>query len=188
MVKPFVFQVVGYQNRGKTTFIRKLMESLRELNLEVAVLKHHGHGGKPDIAKLKDSHNHFHAGAVASLVEGDGTMELLGNFSSGASIAELIHLLGLFHPDVILIEGYKQEDFPKVILIKEESDLLLLEGLVNVKVAVAWPECLERTRKQASVPVFPLDSNQFFEWFLEQILGWHNARSIAINKIEEEDQ
>ncbi|WP_236712813.1 molybdopterin-guanine dinucleotide biosynthesis protein B [Peribacillus muralis] len=168
-MKPFIFQVVGYQNRGKTTFIKKMIENLRELNVETAVLKHHGHGGKPDISNLKDSHNHFQAGAAASLVEGDGTIELLGNLKGGASITELIKLLSLFHPDVILIEGYKQEDFPKVILIKEESDLSLLERLSNVQAAVAWPERLERTRNHASVPVFPLNSDQFFSWFLEQI-------------------
>ncbi|WP_340372721.1 molybdopterin-guanine dinucleotide biosynthesis protein B [Peribacillus sp. FSL E2-0218] len=188
VVKPFVFQVVGYQNRGKTTFIKKVIEKLRKVKVEVAVLKHHGHGGKPDIANLKDSHNHFQAGAVASLVEGDGTMELLGNLNAGASITELIQLLGLFHPDVILIEGYKQEDFPKVILIKEESDLILLETLLNVKAAIAWPECLERTMNHATVPVFPLDADLFFEWFLERILKWHNARSIVLRKMDEGDQ
>jgi molybdopterin-guanine dinucleotide biosynthesis protein B len=169
LVKPFIFQVVGYQNRGKTTFITNIIEKLRAVKLETAILKHHGHGGKPDITGMKDSHKHFQSGAAASLVEGDGTIELLGNFKGEAPIAELIQLLGLFLPDVILIEGYKQEDFPKVIIIKEESDLLLLERLTNVKAAVAWPECLERTRNHASVPVFPLDSDQFIPWFLKQI-------------------
>ena len=169
LVKPFIFQVVGYQNRGKTTFITNLIQKLREAKLETAVLKHHGHGGKPDVTGTKDSNKHFLAGAAASLVEGDGTIELLGNFKGRAPITELIQLLSLFLPDVILIEGYKQEDFPKVILIKEESDLPLLERLTNVKAAVAWPECLERARNHASVPVFPLDSDQFITWFLEQI-------------------
>ncbi len=161
---------------------------LREVNVEVAVLKHHGHGGKPNINNVKDSHNHFQAGAIASLVEGDGSLELLGSFNSEPPITELIQLLGLFHPDVILIEGHKQKDFPKLVLIKEESDLLLLERLTNVKAAVAWPDCLERTRKQASVPVFSLDADQFFEWFLEQILGWHNAHSIALRKSDDGDR
>ncbi|MBX9955467.1 molybdopterin-guanine dinucleotide biosynthesis protein B [Peribacillus simplex] len=169
LVKPFIFQVVGYQNRGKTTFITNLIKKLREAKLETAVLKHHGHGGKPDVTGTKDSNKHFLAGAAASLVEGDGTIELLGNFRGSAPITELIQLLCLFLPDVILIEGYKQEDFPKVILIKEESDLPLLERLTNVKAAVAWPEYLERARNHASVPVFPLDSDQFITWFLEQI-------------------
>ncbi|MGE7762864.1 molybdopterin-guanine dinucleotide biosynthesis protein B [Peribacillus sp. NPDC097895] len=167
--KPFIFQVVGYQNRGKTTFITNIIEKLRAVKLETAVLKHHGHGGKPDIIGMKDSKKHFQAGAAASLVEGDGTIELLGHFKAGAPITELIQLLGLFSPDVILVEGYKQEDFPKIILIKEESDLVLLVRLTNVKAAVAWPECLERTRNHALVPVFPLNSDQFFLWFLEQI-------------------
>lgn len=169
LVKPFIFQVVGYQNRGKTTFITNIIEKLRKAKLETAVLKHHGHGGKPDVNGMKDSNKHFQAGAAASLVEGDGTIELLGNFNGKAPITELIQLLCLFLPDVILIEGYKQEDFPKVILIKEESDLVLLERLTNVKAAVAWPACLERTRNHASVPVFPLDSDSFIKWFLEQI-------------------
>ncbi|MBK5444778.1 MULTISPECIES: molybdopterin-guanine dinucleotide biosynthesis protein B [unclassified Peribacillus] len=169
LVKPFIFQVVGYQNRGKTTFITNIIEKLRAVNLETAVLKHHGHGGKPDHTSIKDSTKHFQAGAAASLVEGDGTIELLGNFRNGTSIAELIQFLALFHPDVILIEGYKQEDFPKVILIKEENDLLLLKQLNNIKAIIAWPDCLEQSMSNASVPVFPLNSDHFISWFLEQI-------------------
>jgi molybdopterin-guanine dinucleotide biosynthesis protein B len=167
-VTPFIFQVVGYQNRGKTTFITKLIKKLHEENLETVVLKHHGHGGKPDPSGIKDSTMHFQAGAAASLVEGDGTIELLGDFKKEATIEELVQLLGIFHPDVILIEGYKQERFPKVILIKEESDLLLLNKLTNIQALVAWPDCLEQTQSIAEVPVFPLDSHHFISWFLER--------------------
>lgn len=165
---PFIFQIVGYQNRGKTTFITKLIRNLKEEKLETAVLKHHGHGGKPDTGLKKDSTKHFHAGAAASLVEGDGSIELLGNFKSGATLPELLRLLGMFHPDVILIEGYKRENFPKVILIKENSDFELLKRLTNIQAVVAWPTCLEQAKEQAEVPVFPLDSDDFFEWFIHK--------------------
>ncbi|MGE7602695.1 molybdopterin-guanine dinucleotide biosynthesis protein B [Peribacillus sp. NPDC097675] len=166
---PFIFQIVGYQNRGKTTFITKLIRDLQEKKLETAVLKHHGHGGKPDTGLEKDSTKHFEAGAAASLVEGDGSIELLGNFKTGTTLPELLQLLKMFHPDVILIEGYKREDFPKVILIKEDSDLELVKLLTNVQAVVAWPTCLEQAKDRAEVPVFPLDSDGFIEWFLQQI-------------------
>lgn len=165
---PFIFQIVGYQNRGKTTFITKLIQELRKEKVETAVLKHHGHGGKPDTALKKDSTKHFEAGAAASLVEGDGSIELLGNFKSGPTLPELLQVLGIFHPDVILIEGYKQEDFPKVILMKEDSDFELLKRLTNVQAVVAWPTCLEQAKTLAHVPVFPLDSDRFVEWFIQQ--------------------
>lgn len=171
LVTPFIFQIVGYQNRGKTTFITKLIKELRAENLETAVLKHHGHGGKPDHTGMKkDSTKHFQAGAAASLVEGDSSIELLGNFKAGANLADLLQLLGMFHPDVILIEGYKQEDFPKVILVKEESDLQLLKQLSSIQAVVAWPACLEQAKCLAEVPVFPLDSDGFGEWFLKTVL------------------
>ena len=169
MVKPFLFQIVGYQNRGKTTFITKLIQALRMENLETAVLKHHGHGGKPDNTGQKDSTKHFQAGAAASLVEGDGSIELLGNFKSVATLPDLLHLLEIFHPDVILIEGYKREDFPKVILVKEESDLSLLKQLTNIRAVVAWPACLDQAKSVAEVPVFPLDAERFAEWFIKQV-------------------
>ncbi|MFJ7746432.1 molybdopterin-guanine dinucleotide biosynthesis protein B [Peribacillus sp. NPDC097295] len=165
---PFIFQIVGYQNRGKTTFITKLIRNLKEEKLETAVLKHHGHGGKPDTDLKKDSTKHFQAGAAASLVEGDGSIELLGNFKSGATLPDLLRLLGMFHPDVILIEGYKRENFPKVILIKENSDFELLKRLNNIQAVVAWPTCLEQAREHAEVPVFPLDSDDFIEWFIHK--------------------
>lgn len=166
---PFIFQIVGYQDRGKTTLITKLIEKLREENLEPAILKHHGHGGKPDHTSVKkDSTKHFQSGAAASLVEGDGTIELLGRFKAGATLTELLHLLEIFHPDVILIEGYKQADYPKMVLMKEESDLLLLNQLTNIQAVVAWPSCLEQATQLAEVPVFSLDSDAFLDWFMQQ--------------------
>ena len=98
LVKPFIFQVVGYQNRGKTTFITNIIKKLRAAKLETAVLKHHGHGGKPDHTGIKDSNKHFQAGAAASLVEGDGTIELLGNFRNGSLYSRADSIAGSISP------------------------------------------------------------------------------------------
>ncbi len=37
------------------------------------------------------------------------------------------------HIDVLILEGFKHEDFPKIVLITEEKDLPLLKQLSNVQ-------------------------------------------------------
>ncbi len=55
-----ILQIVGYQNSGKTTFVEKLAEKLGQLGVKIGCLKHHGHGGEPDVfAEGKDSDRFF---------------------------------------------------------------------------------------------------------------------------------
>ena len=54
-----VFQIVGYQNSGKTTLMEKVISGAAEKGVRVAYIKHHGHGGAPD---AKDSTRHQQAG------------------------------------------------------------------------------------------------------------------------------
>ncbi|WP_409304359.1 molybdopterin-guanine dinucleotide biosynthesis protein B [Peribacillus sp. SCS-155] len=171
MVKPVIFQIAGYQNRGKTTLISRLITELQQVNLTVSVLKHHGHGGPPDLPE-KDSARHFRAGAVASLVEGSGQIQLHGDLSGESSghLQHLLQLLGLFETDVILIEGYKKEKFPKVVIVKYESDLELLNNLSNIRAIVCWTETLKTVESlRLELPVFSLDSQDFFDWIIAEI-------------------
>ncbi|TKC20101.1 molybdopterin-guanine dinucleotide biosynthesis protein B [Robertmurraya kyonggiensis] len=137
MVNPTIFQIVGYQNSGKTTLIKKLIRELAELGLTAVTIKHHGHGGKPDFQEGKDSYQHLQAGALATLVEGAGHL-LLQSEKNKWSLEEKIQLLSFFKPNVILIEGHKPESFPKVVLIRNEEDLTLLDELDNIKVVFYW--------------------------------------------------
>ena len=74
--QPFIIQVIGYKNSGKTTLICDLIEKSKELGLNSATIKHHGHGGKPDVKENTDSYLHKKAGAVMAGVEGDGELLL----------------------------------------------------------------------------------------------------------------
>ncbi|WP_233005193.1 molybdopterin-guanine dinucleotide biosynthesis protein B [Exiguobacterium aurantiacum] len=110
-----ILQVVGYQNSGKTSFVSELTTRLSAMGLRVGVIKHHGHGGSFDLP-MTDSHRHSLAGAVLSSVIGeDGTLiewqavdtfELLLNWYEA-------------HVDIVLIEGYKRKDYPKVVLVRD---------------------------------------------------------------------
>ena len=48
---PSILQIVGYQNSGKTTLVGKIVHVLTESEMKVATIKHHGHGGFPEVAQ-----------------------------------------------------------------------------------------------------------------------------------------
>lgn len=164
MVDATIFQIVGYQNSGKTTFIKRLISQLQQSNLSIVTLKHHGHGGKPDFQEEKDSHQHLKAGAVASLVEGAGHL-LVHAEKSSWSLEEKLQLLSYFRPDLILIEGHKKERYPKAVLIRNRADVELLQKLDNIRVIFYWDEkLLEASKNVADIKRFSIEDPVGYEW------------------------
>ncbi|MFP7295773.1 molybdopterin-guanine dinucleotide biosynthesis protein B [Neobacillus niacini] len=154
LVKPIIFQVAGYQNSGKTTFILKLIEALKNEGLKTVTIKHHGHGGRPDVIPQKDSSRHLEAGALAALVEGDGRLVLQAD-ESFLTFDEQIRLMNFFQPDIILIEGHKQKPYPKLLILRNEHDLTLLSHITNIKAVIVWNMALmDMVRAHAVVPIF----------------------------------
>ncbi len=171
MVTPPVWQVVGYQNSGKTTFILSLLEYLKKRGLQTAILKHHGHGGPPDAAVTKDSDRYFQAGAGAALVEGEGVLHLQGRMKE-KSLHKSLALLMAFEPDIIFLEGYKKEPYPKIVLIREEGHLSLLEELSNCQAVILWPGINPAHERLLPFnrPIFTLGQNQLiFDWILGRL-------------------
>ncbi len=141
LVKPFVFQIVGYQNSGKTTFVGKLLSCLKLDGIRTATIKHHGHGGKPAVVEDTDSARHIMAGAAASLVEGNGRM-IIQIENLDWSLDDKIDFLSKLKPDLILVEGHKYESYPKIVFIRNDHDIQLLKELTNIK-AVFYQESLD---------------------------------------------
>ncbi|KKK36940.1 hypothetical protein WQ57_16265 [Mesobacillus campisalis] len=169
LVKPVIFQIVGYQDSGKTTAMMNLIARLSIQGYQVATIKHHGHGGKPDLSEKKDSGRHVKAGALASLIEGDGRV-LLQAEKQQWGIQEQLKLLSVLSPDIVLIEGHKHEAFPKAVLLRDENDLHLLDELTNIKVA-AWREPkLGSLDGQTACPLFSVmaEAYAWIEDYLKQ--------------------
>jgi molybdopterin-guanine dinucleotide biosynthesis protein B len=169
LVKPAIFQIVGYQNSGKTTITTKLIHALKLHGFMAVTIKHHGHGGKPDVAETKDSANHIAAGAMASIVEGDGRLILQAE-NTNISLEKQIKLMDHFQPDVILIEGYKDEPFPKLLLLREQNDLSLLTRVKNVKLIMYWNENLKRYLEgKTELPYFSIKDEAAISWITHYI-------------------
>ena len=168
-MNPAIFQVVGYQNSGKTTVITKLISRLKDDGINTVSIKHHGHGGKPEVAGEKDSTKHIQAGALASIVEGGGAL-ILHAESVPFSLEKHIKLMEHFQPEVILIEGYKLENYPKLLLIKNRKDLPLVTVLTNVKLIIYWEKEFHEYIKQVTeIPSFQISDETAINWFVQSI-------------------
>ncbi len=166
--KPFIFQIAGYQNSGKTTLITKIIKLLSLENWQVGTLKHHGHGGMLESPSEKDSSRHIGAGAIASLVEGNGSM-ILQVEKQNLSLEEQIKLLGIFNLDFILIEGHKKAEFPKAVLLRDIRDIELLEELTNVVAFFYWDDELCSSIESKNIPRFHINDEKGPLW-LKQYL------------------
>ncbi|MFP7734197.1 molybdopterin-guanine dinucleotide biosynthesis protein B [Priestia aryabhattai] len=164
-----VLQIVGFQNSGKTTLVEKLIKKAKQFDLYVGSIKHHGHGGPPDSSsQLKDSHRHQQAGADVVGVEGDGILQLTAD-SKGWNLKKLIDFYQFFSPDVIFVEGYKKESYPKVVLIRSEEDLVLLSSLTNIICVISHVPLKKEV--QRAYPMFHLQEDELYLNFLLKEVG-----------------
>ncbi len=153
-----ILQYVGFQNSGKTTAMEWTIQQLTEKGYNVIAVKHHGHGGIPDNI-VKDSTKYSDAGAVASIVEGEGVLHL--EITNQKWDIEKIHmLLSCLNYDLLLIEGYKQEPFPKVVFTRSERDLDQLQFLSNIHSII--PFCDQLADKKAYI-------NQLVAWIEQEL-------------------
>ncbi|MGH1287262.1 molybdopterin-guanine dinucleotide biosynthesis protein B [Bacillus toyonensis] len=161
-----IIQIVGYQNSGKTTLVEKVVHALAESEMKVATIKHHGHGGFPEVAQ-KDSERHRKAGAVVSSVEGAGLLSL-SSLREEWSLQEIIRLYEFFEVDTILIEGYKKENYPKVVLLRSAEDVELVHKLENVVAVITWYNAPVNLREEHKV--FHITEEELYiDWFLQTV-------------------
>ncbi|MCU5740078.1 molybdopterin-guanine dinucleotide biosynthesis protein B [Bacillus cereus] len=163
---PSILQIVGYQNSGKTTLVEKIVHALAESEMKVATIKHHGHGGFPEVAQ-KDSERHRKAGAVVSSVEGAGLLSL-SSLRKKWSLQEIIRLYEFFKVDTILIEGYKKENYPKVVLLRSTEDAELLHKVENIVAVITWYDVPVNIREEYKV--FHITEEELYiDWFLQTV-------------------
>ncbi len=109
---PPVVSIVAKSGTGKTTFIEKLIPELRQYGLRVGVLKHHSHPTPFDIPG-KDTYRMAQAGAEvvvgASAVQTAVFIQQSGSDDLDATIARFLGDM-----DIVLTEGYKRGDYPKI--------------------------------------------------------------------------
>lgn len=106
-----VVSLAAYSGTGKTTFMVKLIRELKNRNLRIAAVKHDAHEFEID-KEGKDSWLMTQAGAdVTGLISGTKAALMLNEPVPASDFLDKI--TGV---DLILTEGYKTENWPKIML------------------------------------------------------------------------
>ncbi len=115
--QPFIFCISGVKNSGKTTLITRLIPVLVAKGLKVATIKHDGHDFNADVPRT-DTDKHWNAGAYGTAIFSENKYMLIKRERNVAA-----EQLAAFFPeaDIILVEGMKHGDYPKIEIIMEKN-------------------------------------------------------------------
>ncbi len=108
----FIVSVAGKSGSGKTTLLKKLIPELVRKGYRVGTVKHSHHIFEVD-KPGKDSWQHREAGAVSVAISSGKRFAFIKELDSSVSIREMISIL-YKDIDIVLIEGYKNEGFPRI--------------------------------------------------------------------------
>ncbi len=108
-----IFGIAGHSGMGKTTLLERLIPELKSRNLTVSLIKH-SHKAIEIDRPGKDSYRLREAGCSEVVLLGDGRWALMHELR-GNSEPSVEYLLSRLQPcDLVLIEGFKSGDFPKI--------------------------------------------------------------------------
>jgi len=144
---PPIVSIVGKSKSGKTTLLEKLIGELKSRGYRVATVKH-----TPQEVTLdepgKDSWRHTQAGSQATLISSPDKIALIKPTSGDLSLEQITYLLGEDY-DIILTEGFRRGDAPKIEVHRKQAG----PPLASVKklIAIATDEPLETKARQFSI-------------------------------------
>ena len=142
-----IVSIVGKSNSGKTTLLEKLIVELKSRGYRVATVKHTHHEMTID-RPGKDSWRHIQAGSEATVISSPDEIVLIKPVVATVTVDEIALLLGDDY-DIILVEGFKQDNTPKIEVHRREVGPPL-SGIRKL-IAIATDEPLETSTRQFSL-------------------------------------
>jgi molybdopterin-guanine dinucleotide biosynthesis protein B len=138
-----VFGIAGHSGMGKTTLLERLVQELQARGLVVSVIKH-SHKDLDIDRPGKDSYRLRETGCQEVLLMGRRRWVLMHELSEDVEppLAQLLDKLQAC--DLVLIEGFKQGDFPKLEVWRAALDKLPLSPTVPSIIAMASDDLTAR--------------------------------------------
>ncbi len=147
-----IIGLAGWSGSGKTTLITKLVPCLTRRGLRVSTLKHAHHGFDLD-QPGKDSFMHREAGACEVVVSSANRFAILHELRGEPEWALPALVKKMSPVDLVLVEGYKRDPFPKLEVHRTTNGKPLIQPNDPHIVAIAADVPLPDAR----VPVISLD-------------------------------
>jgi molybdopterin-guanine dinucleotide biosynthesis protein B len=167
-----VIGIAGFSGSGKTTLIEKVIPELVAAGLRVSLIKHAHHEFDVD-RPGKDSYRHRQAGCMEVLVSSDRRWALMHELRGAPEPSLQDQLKHLSPCDLVIVEGYKHEQIPKIEVHRKGADAPLLYPEDRNVVAVATDEKLD-----TPLPQIDLNDAAAVARFIEHRLGLDRARLV----------
>lgn len=130
-----IVSIIGKSNSGKTTLLEKIITDLVGRGYRVATIKHNRHGFNID-HEGKDSYRHKKAGAHTTVVSSPHQLALIQDVDHDHSFEEIRDRF-IHDADIILTEGFKVNDYPKIEVYRSELKRELISAKEDGLIAVA---------------------------------------------------
>ena len=128
--------IVGWKNSGKTYFVSKIINKLKIKNYRVASIKHAHHEFDID-HKDTDSYIHRKAGSTQVIVSSSKRWVKITELNN-LKEQTLNYLLNqLSDTDIVIVEGFKNENHPKIEIIKKCNNDYLFNKISNIQAVIS---------------------------------------------------
>lgn len=129
---PVVSVVSRHSNTGKTLVVCRIVEELKNRGYRVATIKHDAHDFEID-KPGKDSWKHSQAGSDIVILSSKSKFAMIEKVNEEYLIDEIVKKIENNKIDIVITEGYKSQNKPKIeVFRKEISKELVFEGDNNL--------------------------------------------------------
>lgn len=158
---PPIVSIVGKSEAGKTTLVEGLISELRARGYCIGTIKHNVHGFEID-HEGKDSWRHKQAGANIVAISSPKKVAVVKDVETEETIGGLASKY-FQDVDIILTEGYKKEQMPKIEIFRSQvHDAPLCKGNEHLVALVSDIDL------DMGVPRFELDDIKSLGDFVEK--------------------
>jgi molybdopterin-guanine dinucleotide biosynthesis protein B len=156
--------MVGKSGVGKTTVLERVIREIKMRGYKLGTVKHDTHGFQVD-RPGKDSWRHAQAGSDAVVISGPQKIALIRQVEEEIPLDEIVGLMG--EVDLVITEGYKRGDKPKIEVTRRERGMeLLCQPEELIAIMTDYPVDME-------IPQYPLDDAAGVVDLLEELyLKW----------------
>jgi molybdopterin-guanine dinucleotide biosynthesis protein MobB len=167
-----IISIVGKSGSGKTTLLENLISELKRRGHKIAVVKHSHHATELDDV-TKDTWRLSQAGSDISAIQSPNNLAIFRRIDYYFDPQEISNFI-LWDYDIILTEGFKGSDYPKIEVHRREQGKDLITDLQQL-LAVVTDEPLE-----IDVPQFSQNEVPEIADLIEVLLVQHSEDDVDL--------